>query len=140
MKKYGMIFCVMIQSIVVVAMDNALSNKAQIKKMEIVRRIFRQQRNTVEMSLESNSQTEDEMSYSSSLSSSQSSSGSFPIFIPKETVQEKSSNLIRSKHGRTPRQRESSKNLLYNIAQEAEKREQDMRVLLTFELFSMHFE
>src|SRR5260221_5175540 len=113
MKKYSMISFLMVQPIMIAAMDSALSNVAQIKKMEMVRRIFRQQRNTVEMSIESNSQTEDEMSFSGSLSSSQSSSGSFPIPVPKEVVH--SSNLVKSKHGRTPRQRESSKNLLYEL-------------------------
>ncbi len=119
MKKFGMILCVIVQPIMIKGMDSAQSNKAQVKKMEIVRRIFRQQRNTVEMSLESNSQTEDEMSISGSLSSSQSSSGSFPIFIPKEVVQEKSSNY-RSKHGYTPRQRESSKKFLQYLGTEKE--------------------
>ena len=105
MKKIGMISCVMVQSIIIVAMDSAQPNVAQIKKMEIVRRIFRNQRNTADMSLDSNLQTEDDMSCSGSLSDSRSSSGSFPIPIPREIVQEKSSNCVRSKQGRTPRQK-----------------------------------
>ncbi len=127
-----MISCVMIQSIITVAMDSAQPNVAQIKKMEIVRRIFRQQRNTVEMSLESNSQTEDDMSCSGS------SSGSFPIPIPTEIVQEKLSNCVRSKQGCTPRQRELSKQL-QDLIKEQERQEKEMP-FLTFEIFLMHFE
>jgi hypothetical protein len=132
MKKYSIIFCVMVQSIMMVAMDNAPLNKAQVKKMEIVRRIFRQQRNTVDMSLESNSQTEDEMSYSGSLSSSQSSSGSFPIVIVKKAEQQTCNNSMKSSQSRTPRQRESSKILLYDLG--------EYHAFLTFELHAMHFE
>jgi hypothetical protein len=114
MKKYIITYLLMITSVMLIGMDNTSSNKREIKKMEILRRVLRQQRNTVEMSLESSSQTDDEMSFSSSLS------GSFPIPIPKEVVQEKSSNFVISKHGYSPRQRESSlKKLLQE--QDAEK-------------------
>ena len=138
MKKIGMISFFMIQSIITVAMDSAQPNVAQIKKMEIVRRIFRNQRNTADMSLDSNSQTEDDMSWSGSLSDSRSSSGSFPIPIPREIVQEKLSNCVRSKQGRTPRQREFPKQL-QNLVNEQERREKEMP-FLTFEIFLMHFE
>jgi len=124
-----MVMCLlMMTSALVVAMSSS-SEKFQMKKMEIARRMFKK-RNTAEMSTES-SQADDEMSCSSS-----SNSGSFPIPIPKEIIPGKLSNSVRSKHGCTPRQRESSKNLLYEL----ERQEREKQNFLTFEIFLMHFE
>lgn len=100
MKKFGIMFCVVIQSIAIVAMDSSVENIAQIEKMEFFIMMRRKERNAIEMSLESNSQAEDGMS----CSSSRSSSGNFPIFRLKEV-----------KQGSSPRQRESSKKFLQTL-------------------------
>jgi hypothetical protein len=135
MKKYMVMCLLMIPSAIVIGMDST-SEKFQMKKMEIARRMFKK-RNTAEMSTES-SQADDEMSCSSS-----SSSGSFPIPIPKGIIQEKLSNSVRSKHGYTPRQRDFSKQL-QDLVQQQEQQEQHDRQekqnFLTFEILLMHFE
>jgi hypothetical protein len=101
MKKLGMIFCVMVQLVMIKGMDFR-ADMAQVKRMEILRTIRKGA--TIDMSLDSSSQTDDDMSCSSSLSSSRSSSGNFPIFRLKEV-----------KQGSSPRQRESSKKFLQNL-------------------------
>lgn len=104
----------MVQSITVLGMDvYSSADRAQVKRMEIVRKIFKK-RDSAEMSIESNMQSDDEMSLD------QSGSGSFARPIPKPIVQKKVSNYFISEHGCSPPKRESSLERL--VLQEQEKK------------------
>lgn len=99
MKKYSMICSLIIQSTMIIAM-NIEKERQQVKRMELVRRIFKK-RDSTEMILESSMHSDDEMSLE------RSGSGSFPILIPRVEVQKKSSGYRISEQGSSPSRIES---------------------------------